>query len=98
MTTVTINDAYKTVVITEGNGDTAIVTAPSPAVTVETIGIGPQGPQGPAGAGINNLYQLNDVDVAGKVEGSILVYDTTTSKFVAGDITTRITLTDGGNF
>lgn len=46
MTTVNITDAANTVVVTEGNGDTAIVTAPSPAVLVETTGLGPQGPGG----------------------------------------------------
>jgi hypothetical protein len=46
MTTVTITDAANTVVVTEGNGDTAIVTSPSPAVLVETTGLGPQGPGG----------------------------------------------------
>lgn len=46
MTSVTIDNAYNTVVVTEGNGDTAVVTAPSPTVTVETLGLGPQGPGG----------------------------------------------------
>jgi hypothetical protein len=46
MTTVNITDAANTVVVTEGNGDTAIVTAPSPAVLVETTALGPQGPGG----------------------------------------------------
>lgn len=104
MTAVTVTTEARTVVVTEGDGKTTVVTSPSSAITVETVGIGPQGPQGPQGAqgpvgpGVNNLYQLNDVNVDGKVEGSILVYEATTSKFVAGDITTRIMLTDGGNF
>jgi hypothetical protein len=46
MTTVSVDNDYRIVVITDGNGDTAVVTAPSPAVTVETIGLGPQGPGG----------------------------------------------------
>ena len=49
MNTVTINDAYKVVVVTEGTGDVTVVSAPSPAVLVETTGLGPQGPQGPPG-------------------------------------------------
>jgi hypothetical protein len=46
MTTVSITDATKTVVVTEGTGETTIVSAPSPAVLVETTGLGPQGPGG----------------------------------------------------
>ena len=46
MTTVVVNDAARTVVVNDSNGDTAIVTAPSPTVTVETTGLGPQGPGG----------------------------------------------------
>ena len=46
MNTVTIDDAYQVVVVTEGVGDVTVVTAPSPAVLVETTGLGPQGPGG----------------------------------------------------
>lgn len=46
MNTVTIDDAYRTVVVTEGVGDVTIVTAPSPAVLIETTALGPQGPGG----------------------------------------------------
>lgn len=49
MTTVTITDESKTVVVTDGNGDTAVVTAPGSAVLVETTGLGPQGPGGNLG-------------------------------------------------
>jgi hypothetical protein len=46
MTTVNIDNDYRIVVVNDSNGDTAIVTAPSPAVIVETTGLGPQGPGG----------------------------------------------------
>lgn len=46
MTTVNIDNDYRIVVVNDSNGDTAIVTAPSPAVTIETTGLGPQGPGG----------------------------------------------------
>jgi len=49
MNTVSIDDAYKTVVVTEGAGEVTIITAPSPAVLVETTGLGPQGPGGVIG-------------------------------------------------
>lgn len=46
----------------------------------------------------DTLASLADVDAAGKVDGSVLYYDAAEAKFLADDITTRITLTDGGNF
>ena len=49
MNTVNIDDAYQVVVVTEGVGDVTVVTAPSPAVLVETAGLGPQGPGGVLG-------------------------------------------------
>lgn len=45
MTTVNITDVTQTVVVASDDGVT-IVSAPSPAVTVETTGLGPQGPGG----------------------------------------------------
>ena len=49
MTAVTVTTEARTVVVTEGDGKTTVVSSPSPAVLIETIGIGPQGPQGPEG-------------------------------------------------
>jgi hypothetical protein len=46
MTSVTVSSTTQTVAITEGTGDTTIVTASTPAVVVETVGLGPQGPGG----------------------------------------------------
>lgn len=46
MNTVSVDDAYKTVVVTEGAGEVTVVNAPAPAVLVETTGLGPQGPGG----------------------------------------------------
>lgn len=46
MTTVSVTSTANTVVVTETSGDTTTVTAPSPAVIVETTGLGPQGPGG----------------------------------------------------
>jgi hypothetical protein len=44
------------------------------------------------------LHELLDVTATHPVEGSVLTYDEASAKFVADDITTRLTLTDGGNF
>jgi hypothetical protein len=47
---------------------------------------------------VNRLQDLTDVVAANKTNGSVLVYDATSSKFVADDVNTKLTLTDGGNF
>jgi hypothetical protein len=49
MTAVTVITEAITVVITEGNGNTAVVSSPSSAVLIETIGLGPQGAVGATG-------------------------------------------------
>ena len=36
--------------------------------------------------------------VTHRIDGSVLIYDATAAKFVADDVNTKITLTDGGNF
>jgi len=46
----------------------------------------------------NRLQDLTDVAVGSRVDGSLLIYEAATAKFVANDINTKITLTDGGNF
>jgi hypothetical protein len=50
------------------------------------------------GAGAQSLIDLADVDAQNRVDGSLLVYDLASAKFKADNITTRITLVDGGNF
>jgi len=44
------------------------------------------------------LADLPDVNIANKVNGSILVYDGESQKFLANSSTTLSALTDGGNF
>ena len=58
--------------------------------------MGPQGPIGPAGP--SHFADLLDVNVAAKVNNSVLYYNQTSAKFVADDVNTVVTLTDGGNF
>ena len=58
----------------------------STIVTVAT-----QGPQGPAAAGFT-------FDGSGKVNDSILYYDSSSDTFKADSTTTKLTLVDGGNF
>lgn len=49
-------------------------------------------------ASTTRLQDMSDVLASGKVDGSVLIYDATSAKFVADEVTTKITLTDGGNF
>jgi len=66
------------------------------AEIIELLIPGPRGPAGPPGS--SHLEDLLDVNVTAKVDNSILYYDQTSEKFVADDINTVVTLTDGGNF
>lgn len=50
------------------------------------------------GAGGASMGSLSDVDITAKVDGSVVYFDNARSKFLADDLTTKITLTDGGNF
>lgn len=102
MTSVSVNQGYKTVAVTEGDGQTSVVSAPSPAITVETVGVGPQGPTGPQGIqGIQGPQgppgQLN-LDDSAKVNGSVLYYDAASAQIKADTVWTTSSLTDGGNF
>ncbi len=58
---------------------------------VTTVEITTAGPQGPAAAGF-------DFDGTNKVNGSIPVFNSSTSKFEATATHTILTLVDGGNF
>lgn len=49
-------------------------------------------------SGGGTLSNLTDVNTTSKVDGSVLYYDSAEAKFMANEITTKITLTDGGNF
>lgn len=44
------------------------------------------------------LSDLSDINIANKVDGSVLVYDGGSQKFVANSSFTSLSLTDGGNF
>jgi hypothetical protein len=101
--TVGVTEQIAEVTVDEG-GDTPVVEVTivdSPQV-IEVGVIGPQGPQGAAGpagpAGSTTLSELTDVNVIAKVNKSVLVYDQLTDKFVANDVNTITTITDGGNF
>ena len=44
------------------------------------------------------LSDLSDVNIGGKINGSVLVYDGGSQKFLADSAFTTLSLTDGGNF
>lgn len=45
-----------------------------------------------------SLATLSDVDTSTRVDGSVLIYDGASSRFVASPLNTKLTLADGGNF
>jgi hypothetical protein len=95
MTTVNVTSLSNTVVVTEGTGEIVTVSAPSAAVTVETIGVGPQGPQGPQGVPGSAGLVVNDT---AKVNKSIVYYDSASGTFKADTTWTTDTIVDGANF
>lgn len=92
MTSVNVTTVNNTVEVTTEGRTTVVQTPQTTVVTATTVG-----PQGPSG-GTGTLVGLLDVDAAGRVDGSVLVYDGTSAKFVAGPLNTKLTLADGGNF
>lgn len=59
---------------------------------------GPAGPGGGGGGGASALVDLTDVEAVNRVDGSVLIYDAAAAKFKADNLTTKLTLTDGGAF
>ena len=76
MTTVNIDNDYRIVVVNDSNGDTAIVTAPSPTVTIETTGLGPQGPGGIVAA-YANIIDTTDQPLISTSAAQALTLNTT---------------------
>ena len=70
------------------NPNQVVVSQVSDVVTVELT---TAGPQGPAAAGFT-------FDGSGKVNDSIVYYDSSADTFKADNTTTKLTLVDGGNF
>ena len=59
--------------------------------TTNTVSITTAGPQGPAAAG----FTFNGT---GKVDNSIVYYDSSAEEFKADNTTTKLSLVEGGNF
>ena len=69
------------------NGKTTVVEN----TTTNTVSITTAGPQGPAAAGFV-------FDGSGKVDDSIVYYDSASGEFKADNTTTKLSLVEGGNF
>ena len=59
--------------------------------TTNTVSITTAGPQGPAASGFV-------FDGSGKVDNSIVYYDSAAGEFKADNTTTKLSLVEGGNF
>ena len=98
MTSVNISETNNIIHVTEETGRTTVVTAPSEAVVVKTVRVGPQGPTGPAGPqgppGVSGIM----VDDSARVDKSLIYYDAASASYKVDAIITNFTLTDGGNF
>lgn len=82
-----------TVVVREIEANIVELQAPAQPAVVEVITPGPQGPPG-----TTTLAGLSDVNTSGKVDQSVLYYDSASGQWRGDDINTVITITDGGNF
>ena len=69
------------------NGHTIVVEN----TTTNTVSITTAGPQGPAAAGFV-------FDGSGKVNDSIVYFDSAAGEFKADNTTTKLSLVEGGNF
>jgi hypothetical protein len=98
MNTVSIDDAYKTVVVTEGAGEVTVITAPSPAVLVETTGLGPQGPGGVIGLHGSFIDTTDQPLVSTAAAQPILIGTTLENRGVSITSGSRITFELAGTY
>lgn len=79
------------VTIVEQSSANLTVSSPNQPSVVEVVTRGPQG----TGAA---LGQLSDINVTSAVNGSTLVYNSSTGEWVGNDNTTVAEIVNGGNF
>tara|TARA_R100000234_G_scaffold4898_1_gene3696 strand:+ start:2536 stop:2799 length:264 start_codon:yes stop_codon:yes gene_type:complete len=84
--TVNVTETQNTVTVDETTNTVTVTESAATVVEVST-----QGPQGPAGTGF-------DIDSSGKVNQSVVYYDSTAGQFKADDTWTIKTLVFGGDF
>ena len=95
MTYINVTATQAEIVITEDSGAVTAITTPS---VPEILTAYTEGPQGAPGGAITAIGQIADVDTSAVTDGSVLVYNSTVSKFTANSVWTTTSLTDGGNF
>ena len=83
---ITVNETQNTISVNETTNTVTVIEGGTTIVRVAT-----EGPQGPVGAGF-------DLDSSGKVDKSVVYYDSSAGQFKADNLQTILTLTDGGNF
>jgi hypothetical protein len=85
---VTVSETTNTVSVNETTSQVTVTEGTPTSVEVEI-----QGPQGPSFSSTNTT--LTD---SGKVNQSVVYYDSVAGTYKADDTTTTTTLVDGGNF
>lgn len=97
MTTVSITDVTQTVVISNDDGIT-VVSAPSPAVTVETIGLGPQGPGGTLAAYANIIDTTDQALISTSAAQALTLNTTLESRGISVSNSSRINFELAGTY
>lgn len=98
MTTVNVSDTYRTVVVTNGDGETTVVSAPSPTVTVETTGLGPQGPGGVLGLYGNFIDTSDQPLISTSAAQPVTLNTTLATRGVSIASNSRITFAIAGTY
>lgn len=97
MTAVTVSDVTQTVVVTTDDGIT-VVSAPSPAVTVTTTALGPQGPGGVLGLYGNFIDTTDQPLISTAAAQPITINTTLDTRGVSITNNSRITFAIAGTY
>ena len=88
MNTVSITETKNTVSVNETTNTVTVNEGDSTVLTIAT-----EGTQGPAFAATGTV-----LDDSGKINDSLVYFDSSSGTFKADSTTTKLTLVDGGNF
>lgn len=95
MNQINVTTTQAEIIVTEDSGAITVVTTPSAPSLITAV---TEGPSGPAGQAWVSIGQIPDVDISAVTNGSVLYYESSTSKFKANSTWTTAELADGGNF
>jgi hypothetical protein len=93
--TIVVSTTTYDIVVKEETGIQTIVTTSGAPTVITAVTAGPQGPRGLTGGA---LRDLEDVDINGVINNSLLYYNATTQKVTGSNEWTTENITDGGNF